>query len=865
MNDGTQTISGEIIISSSGIDLENIDVSNLAELDTSDFETTLGPFTSGSHSISVHFQVSGDEDTTNNVGTVSAGVRFSEGAVTLNEFMPQPSSGLTEFVEVINQSGKSVDMENWRIADAVEGSNYLFPSVELSSGSFAVIADDSSLVSFVPDSVPYIVPSAGFPTLNNSSDEIRIFDPLDTRIDSLSYDSDFGYASGVSAEKIFPDSNSMDAANWSASIDQNGMTPGYINSITPREIDGAIVSSAVLYAPLPPAAYDSVTFSIPIRNDGLNQISGNVSVAENNTEIGTGSFSNLAEFDTAIVSVSVPPFPSGESFVSIMLTVAGDMDSTDNMAKDTVYVRFPFETVQINEFMAMPNNDQAEFIELVVQNSVSFKGWSFSDNTLSKSYLPEESYASGDYVVIAADSIIVSSAPAGASVIVPDDGFPALNNSGDGIYLFDLTGSIIDSLIYGSGWPHASEISSEKLRPEFESSDESNWAQSTEIGGMTPGSANSVTLFETDGKLLQDSISLSPQYPASSETSILSVQVVNAGVQSISGTISVEEDDEEIGSASFSSIAFRDTSTVTASIPVLSSGAHPIVISLDVTGDENSSNDIGYYTILVSYPFASVVINEFFSQPDTTQTEFIELYNGNNTNLSGWGISDNTKTVKVFSNNNAVSEYVVIADDDSLLSAEYPNATVLSIPDGFPALNNSADAIYLYDITGFIIDSLIYSEDWPLFPTRSAEKLRPEFTSNDSSRWAVAVNNTGMTPGSQNSVYFEELANAGSILFEPNPFSPDGDGHEDILYMKYKLPYETAVIKIEIFDVVGRSIAAPYWNIYTAQESILTWDGTKKNGEPARIGIYIVKTTARDGTSGQLWEDVQTIVLAKQL
>ncbi|MDP7071359.1 MAG: lamin tail domain-containing protein, partial [Candidatus Marinimicrobia bacterium] len=359
MNDGTQTISGEIIISSSGIDLENIDVSNLAELDTSDFETTLGPFTSGSHSISVHFQVSGDEDTTNNVGTVSAGVRFSEGAVTINEFMPQPSSGLTEFVEVINQSGKSVDMENWRIADAVDGSDYRFPDFILPSGNYAVIADDSSLLSFVPDSVAYIVPYAGFPTLNNSTDEIRIFDPFGTRIDSFSYDSDFGYASGISSEKIFPDSSSTNASHWSSSVDQNGMTPGTINSVTPRYIDGSIVSSALLYAPLPPSANDSVTFSIPVRNDGLQQISGNVIISENFNEIGMGSFANLSSFDTSLISVAVPPFESGESFVSITLSVIGDMDSTDNSAEDTVYVRFPFETVQINEFMAMPNNDQA--------------------------------------------------------------------------------------------------------------------------------------------------------------------------------------------------------------------------------------------------------------------------------------------------------------------------------------------------------------------------------------------------------------------------------------------------------------------------------------------------------------------------
>jgi hypothetical protein len=566
------------------------------------------------------------------------------------------------------------------------------------------------------------------------------------------------------------------------------------------------------------------------------------------------------------VKIPTLPFPSGESIVSISLVVSGDLDTTDNAAADTVLVSFPFETVQINEFMAMPNNDQAEFIELVIQDSISFNGWAISDNTLSKTYLPDESFESGTYVVIAADSVIANSAPGGSFVFVPDEGFPTLNNSGDAIYLFDLTGTIIDSLIYFSGWPVASEISTEKTHPEFESAEVENWAASTEIGGMTPGSSNSVTLFDTDGGLVQDSISLYPQYPTSSETSTLLIKIVNAGVQTISGTVSVEEDDEEIGSASFSSIAFRDTSLATVAIPALTSGSHPIVITLDIPGDENSTNDTGVDTLLISYPFEIVVINEFFSQPDTTQTEFIELYNTNNISLSGWAISDNSKNAKsIVSTDMANSDYIIIADDDSLLSTIYPSALILSVSGGFPALNNTADAVYLYDMTGFIIDSLVYSEDWPILATRSTEKLRPEFSSNDSSRWAIAVNDTGMTPGRKNSVYFEELADKASIIFEPNPFSPDGDGHEDVLYMKYKLPFETAIIKIEIFDVVGRSIAAPYWNIYTAQESILTWDGRKKNGEPARIGIYIVKTTARDGSSGQLWENVQTVVLAKPL
>ena len=129
INNGTQTISGEIIISTDREDLENIDVSNLAELDTVSFETDLGPFSSGNHSITAHFQVSNDEDTTNNLGTVSAGVRYSEGTLTINEFMPAPSSGMAEFVEFIYHGTDSLNLENWRIADATESGNYIFPDL----------------------------------------------------------------------------------------------------------------------------------------------------------------------------------------------------------------------------------------------------------------------------------------------------------------------------------------------------------------------------------------------------------------------------------------------------------------------------------------------------------------------------------------------------------------------------------------------------------------------------------------------------------------------------------------------------------------------------------------------------------------
>ena len=127
------------------------------------------------------------------------------------------------------------------------------------------------------------------------------------------------------------------------------------------------------------------------------------------------------------------------------------------------------------------------------------------------------------------------------------------------------------------------------------------------------------------------------------------------------------------------------------------------------------------------------------------------------------------------------------------------------------------------------------------------------------------MNSEAMTPGLVNSLHFDELPDKGALEFEANPFSPNGDGIDDQLLIKYKLPYEQGIIKLQIFDMTGRNIAAPYWNVYFPQEGLLKWDGRRYDGSDARIGIYIIKVTAKDPASGKVWEKVKTVVLAKQL
>ena len=65
--------------------------------------------------------------------------------------------------------------------------------------------------------------------------------------------------------------------------------------------------------------------------------------------------------------------------------------------------------------------------------------------------------------------------------------------------------------------------------------------------------------------------------------------------------------------------------------------------------------------------------------------------------------------------------------------------------------------------------------------------------------------------------------------------------------------------------MAGRIIAKPYYNYQVGQNGVLTWDGKRDNGKPARIGIYVIKVSFRDFSSIASWEKVKTVVLAKPL
>ena len=865
VNDGLNTNEPEIIVYVDGAYYTNEFPGNIAELDTVEFELEIGPFESGYHTILVSLNTDGDVNISNNQNSVVLGVRYEFRTFVLNEFIPQPISGLPEFVEIVNMSSDTVDLKNWRITDSNEGLNYGLGSVPIAMDEYVVIAADSTLVDSVPNGVPYLTPDGGFPTLNNSGDEIRIFDPFNTLIDSLFYSSTWGIDQGISLEKYYPNDSSHIQGNWAPSTSLSGFTIGAPNAVTPAIINGTLLSENIYYSPSIPSETDEVIMSIPILNSGTSIFSGMVQVFFNNVMINQAAINSGNIGDTVLVDISIGTFNSGFNEMSLSLIVENDENENDNTGLDTLKIRYPFGTILINEFMSAPNNDQSEFVELFAFRNLNMVEWSISDNHLDPVLLNTISVSSGDFIVVLSDSNMMDILDGNAHLFFPFN-FPSLNNSGDGIYLFDHTESVIDSLNYDTDWPLTSERSTEKIRQSYTSNGSSNWLLADENISMTPGANNSVMVLDVDGMIILDSITYSPIPPYPDSVVTILIPIVNAGVESFDGTFSIEMYDDEIGEGIIPIMSMGDTIIIESKIVSPISGLHSISIILDIVDDGNYENNIATFLLPVRYLFGSVLVNEFFPLPDSTESEFVEIIPQTNVNINNWTIRDLGGAKGVLPNLDiSAFTYCLITDDSSFLDI-IPDTSILILPgNGLPGLNNSSETIYILDHTESVIDSLQYNENWALMDSRSVEKYRITDTSNEPNNWGISVGEAGKTPGFQNSLFFSDLPSKGRVTISPDPFSPDGDGIDDELTITYSLPYLGAAIRWEIIDMAGRVIAKPYYNYQVGQNGKLKWNGKRDNGKSARIGIYVMKISFQDVASTQSWETVKTVVLAKPL
>ncbi|MCS7053510.1 MAG: lamin tail domain-containing protein, partial [Ignavibacterium sp.] len=127
----------------------------------------------------------------------------------INEIMYAPQSPEPEWIEIYNRSSKSINLFNYKIADAVDTQRVVTTNIILQPEEFLVIAKDSIIFNLYQISSKILIRT--FPSLNNSDDKIILLDSLNRVIDSLQYFSRWGGSNGKSLERINSENSATDS------------------------------------------------------------------------------------------------------------------------------------------------------------------------------------------------------------------------------------------------------------------------------------------------------------------------------------------------------------------------------------------------------------------------------------------------------------------------------------------------------------------------------------------------------------------------------------------------------------------------------------------------------------------------------
>lgn len=153
---------------------------------------------------------------------------------------------------------------------------------------------------------------------------------------------------------------------------------------------------------------------------------------------------------------------------------------------------------------------------------------------------------------------------------------------------------------------------------------------------------------------------------------------------------------------------------------------------------------------------AQVTINEFMYFPDSSQNEWVELYNvsSNAVSLDEWTIRDNStdsaKKQTLFDSIPA-GGYLIVARRPELFIAEYGTLSCTVIDVSFQQYNdNGGDAITLQNKAGDTVDYVAYDNAWGKQRGYTLEKTNPLLSSRLQSSWRLSTV-PGGTPCQPNS------------------------------------------------------------------------------------------------------------------
>ena len=552
------------------------------------------------------------------------------------------------------------------------------------------------------------------------------------------------------------------------------------------------------------------------------------------------------------------------------ITIKDISDLCDNKIFTTtsefIYYKPQPNDIVINEIMCNPNPPlqlpNYEYIELYNNDSVDIdlNNWKLTVGTTIKTIPP---------VKIKADSFLVlCSTEADSSLSVYGNtvgitSFPSLPNTGQLVYISDNSGTIISLVDYSDTWyqddfKKSGGWSLERIDPKNCCGDMTNWTASRDNKGGTPGKKNSVFASNPD---------ITP--PELTNITVISDSIIQLFFnESLDTTTVMNSTIYSVDHGFGNPVTVNPVELLYKSIILTFNKAFDAntVYTLSINGElsDCSGNIIdGGNTQKFAIPKTAdsldFVINEVLFNPVANNVDFVEIYNRSNKTIDLKDVyiatrdeeTNDLKSVYQVSKTGYLffpKEYLVLTTDINKVQQQYytPNPKGFIQLSSMPSFSDDKGVVVFLDRLENVIDEFSYNKNMQFallndFNGVSLERINFDRPTNEKSNWHSASESVGFaTPAYKNSQYSDTVATSNAITIEPEVFSPDNDGYNDIVNFHYKFDEPGYLANVTIYDSNGREIRRLAKNELLSITGIISWNGLDDFNQKAKIGIYIV-------------------------
>jgi hypothetical protein len=576
--------------------------------------------------------------------------------------------------------------------------------------------------------------------------------------------------------------------------------------------------------------------------------------------------------DTIIQLTFARNLPSGKYDVICKTFKDKAGNSTFNLKASWVHSTLlpikPYELL-INEMMIDPTPvvglPAYEFIEVVNHTSHSIDLSAVTLRFESNTYPIDTSSLmlnAGEYIILCDNTAYESLKAYGK--IYNMKKMPSLRNTNGTIGLYDSKGTLIHEVIYEDTWYRDTRKkdggwSLEMINPDNVCDGSLNWIVSGDPSGGTPGKVNSVFNTTYAIPLTMDSITLV------TDKSIL--LHANKPIQ-LKGNNSFEL----LPSISLNATAVASNKVLLSLSTGISSGViyHLKINVNDCLGRPLPSIDTTLAKV-EDPDLNDLVINEILFNPRTNGSDFIELYNRSNKIIGTKGmIISNELTGKqsIISANALIlpdTYWVVSPKTDIILtnySVLYPGHLIMN---SLPTLPDDHGQISIWSKNKVLIDSCTYDQSYHNGLLNSKDGVTLERIDPDApplaANWHSAAGISGYgTPTSKNSVSKSIINVSSSFNLKNRVFTPDDNGVDDQLEIRYTLAHNGYLARIDIFDDQGRPVKRLANNLTLATNGSVEWDGRDDKDRSCPSGIYIISILAIHETKTPLHDRIACVL-----